>query len=314
MPAPIALFVYNRPAHAAQAISALAANPLAAQSDLFIYSDAAKKPEHEQAVRRQRQDIRRVSGFRSVRIVEREHNWGLAKSITAGVGELCRDAGRAIVVEDDLVVSPHFLDFMNGALDFYSDEPKVMQVAGSMFPVKHPDRLSESFLCRLAASWGWATWDRAWVHLELDAGALLDRIKEQGRCHEFDIDGSYPYVEMLRRQRDGAVDSWAVCWYATMFLMRGLCLRPTYSLVANIGMDGSGVHGGRTDAFDVDLGREPVRRYPSEAVESAEGIAEVREFFEKLKRPSWKRWLNRIKRVTTRGNPFRGANSDRPKN
>ena len=45
MLAPILLFVYNRPAHAKRAIEALLHNTLAAESELFIYSDAARSPE-----------------------------------------------------------------------------------------------------------------------------------------------------------------------------------------------------------------------------------------------------------------------------
>lgn len=309
MPAPIALFVYNRPDHASRTMAALTANHLADQSDLYIFSDAAKSAEQEEAVAKQRKAIRNVKGFKTVQIIEREHNWGLAKSITTGIGELCRLAGCAIAIEDDLIVSPHFLDFMNGALDFYRDEAGVMQIAGSMFPVKRPDRLADSFLCRLAASWGWATWDRAWTHLDLNAAALLDRIEQEGRGPDFDIHGSYPYTDMLRRQRDGYVDSWAVCWYASMFLRNGLCLRPTRSLVANIGLDGTGVHGGRTKAFDVELSREAVWRYPTEVIESVDGIAEIQAFFESLKQPSWKKWLGKFRASMTKGSVGAGSGS-----
>ena len=48
--ASIILFVYNRPDHTRRALAALAANPLAAESDLIIYADGAKKPEHRASV------------------------------------------------------------------------------------------------------------------------------------------------------------------------------------------------------------------------------------------------------------------------
>ncbi|KAA6321497.1 hypothetical protein EZS27_028861, partial [termite gut metagenome] len=123
--APILLFVYNRPKHVRQMISSLLQNTLAAKSPLFIYSDAAKDKENHMPVEETRKYIRTVTGFESVTIVEREENWGLAKSIIDGVTTQINRFGRVIVLEDDLIVAPHFLQFMNDALEVYKDEQKV---------------------------------------------------------------------------------------------------------------------------------------------------------------------------------------------
>ena len=48
--APILLFVYNRPAHTQRVVASLLQNAEAAQSHLFIYSDAAKTPADNEAV------------------------------------------------------------------------------------------------------------------------------------------------------------------------------------------------------------------------------------------------------------------------
>src|SRR5205809_1144342 len=105
--APLALFVYNRPWHTRQTVEALRKNTLAQESDLFIFSDAAKTPDAAEAVRAARKYIKTIDGFKSVHIEARARNLGLAKSIADGVTRLCEDHGRAIVVEDDLVTSPH---------------------------------------------------------------------------------------------------------------------------------------------------------------------------------------------------------------
>ena len=160
--APIAVFVYNRPEHTRRALESLSRNPLAAESDLVIFSDAARKPEHQQDVGLVRALIRDVAGFRSVRIVERERNLGLASSIEDGVGKLCDEQGKVIVVEDDLVVSPKFLSFMNRALERYRDEPRVMQVSGYMFPGTF-NSSAEALFLPLISCWGWGTWKRAWA-------------------------------------------------------------------------------------------------------------------------------------------------------
>ena len=136
MLAPIALFVYNRPIHTRRTVEALQKNTQAAESDLCIYSDAPKRPEVAEAVREVRAYIKTITGFSSITIVERERNLGLANSIIDGVTSIVNKHGRIIVLEDDLVVSQYFLEYMNTALERYRDDERVMQISGHMFPTE----------------------------------------------------------------------------------------------------------------------------------------------------------------------------------
>ena len=61
--------------------------------------------------------------LKRVHIIEREKNYGLARSIIDGVTTQVNAYGRTIVLEDDLVTAPYFLQFMNSALEMYKDEP-----------------------------------------------------------------------------------------------------------------------------------------------------------------------------------------------
>jgi len=152
MRAPIALFVYNRPVHTRRTVEALLKNALAKESDLIIFSDAPKNPEAAEAVSNVREYIRTITGFKSMNIVERETNFGLARSIIEGVTMLCKEYGRVIVLEDDLITSPYFLQFMNDALDTYSNEDKVMHISGSTYPIGHMK--DETFFLRIPLCWG----------------------------------------------------------------------------------------------------------------------------------------------------------------
>jgi hypothetical protein len=294
--APIALFVYNRPTHLQRTIASLAANPLAAQSDLWIFSDAPKVEAHAAGVQAVRACVRTVSGFRSVNIVEQLENQGLATSIISGVTQLCEQAGRVIVLEDDLLLAPRFLDFVNQALERYAQEPRVMQVSGYMFPVDGTNELPQAFFCRLAPSWGWATWGDAWAQFRIDGKALSREISDRADCLQFDMDGAYPYRAMLAAQARGELDVWGVRWYASMFLRDGLCLYPRQSLVRNIGMDGSGMHCGPSTAYDVDLGQgSDICAFPGSIVESPQAREKIVSFFRSLQEPWYRRRLVRMK-------------------
>lgn len=250
--APIVLFVYNRPDHTRRTLAALAANPLAIDSDLIIYADGPKKPEHAASVAQTRAVVRGASGFKSVKLVERETNMGLANSIVTGVSEVCTTYGRVIVVEDDLVVAPGFLGFLNAGLDKYPSEESVLQVSAYAYPA-HDKSTPQSFFLPMVSCWGWATWSRAWAKFDplMSTLSKLDVDPEMRR--QFNLEDVYDYYGMACQQRQGKVDSWGIRWQLSLFDQRGLVLYPRESLVYNAGMDASGTHGKGHAAFQREL-------------------------------------------------------------
>jgi hypothetical protein len=277
--APIALFVYNRPWHTRQTIEALRGNDLAAESNLFIFSDGAKNSQESiAAVKEVREYLQTVGGFKSIKIAERSENIGLAESVITGVTQLCRQFGRVIVLEDDLLTGPDFLRYMNDALEFYQDAHKVMQVSAHMFPVV-VEAVQDAFFLPFVTSWGWATWDRAWSSFDrLGHGyALLE--KDKALRNSFDLDGAYPYFNMLQSQLRGRIDSWAIRWNLSVFLSKGLVLCPKQSLVTNIGFDGSGTHCGILLVEQMNQGDFRPRIFPTELEIRAEHVDVLRRHF-----------------------------------
>lgn len=258
--APILLFVYNRPEHVRRNIQALLKNELAAESELFIYSDAAKDETSQAAVKEVRAFIRSIQGFKKITITERAENWGLARSIIDGVTTQINRYGRVIVLEDDLVVAPHFLQFMNDAMETYRDEERVGHIQACDFT--HDPSLPDTFLIKWTGSWGWGTWDRAWKHFNADGKALLTELESRKLTYTFDFNGKYGYTRMLRRQIEGKNNSWAIRWNASLFLKGILSLNVGKSLVQNEGFDGSGTNcgGGGLYASELYMERLPVKK------------------------------------------------------
>lgn len=239
--APIALFAYNRPLHLRHAVEALQRNPLAAASDLHVFSDGPRTSQAEGAVAEVRAYAASISGFGKLVLHNRERNLGLAASVIDGVTGLCDEQGAAIVVEDDLVVAPPFLAYMNAAIDRYRGDSLVMQISGHMFPVA-VDTPHDAFFLPFISSWGWATWDRAWRLFD-GAGTGYPVLKADAALRNaFDMDGAFDYFSMLEAQRQGKSDSWAILWNLSVFMQQGLVLYPRRTLVQNAGFDGSGVH------------------------------------------------------------------------
>lgn len=251
MLAPILLFAYNRPRHLQRTVEALAQNPLAQDSELFVFADGARTEDDREDVDLVRSYIHTIEGFKTVHRVERDRNYGLAANIIDGVTRVVNEYGRVIVLEDDLVTAPGFLQFMNDALDTYADEPRVGHIQAYDF-TQNP-RLPETFLIRFTGSWGWATWQRAWQHFNPDGQYLLDELRRRHLTHRFDFNGKYGFTRMLRRQVEGKNNSWAIRWNASLFLQDILSLNVGRSLVQNEGFDGSGTHCGADHLYQAKL-------------------------------------------------------------
>jgi len=289
--APIALFTYNRLAHTQQTVEALQKNEFAAQSDLYVFSDGPKAAADEPEVEAVRNYLEGVDGFKSRAIKRQTSNLGLARSIVAGVTEICQRHGRVIVVEDDLVTAPCFLRYMNEALALYENDSEVISIHGYVFPVQAT--LPETFFLKCASCWGWATWQRGWNEFNADVRSLLTEIETRKLTTEFDFNDTYSYTEMLRQQITRPTDSWAIRWYASAFLKNKLTLYPGRSLVQNIGHDSSGVHCGQSATFDVCLAERPVTVERLPLSENPLARRAFENFFRSLRRPSFLQKLRR---------------------
>jgi len=256
--APIALFTFKRPEHTRRTLESLAHNPEFVKSQLFIYCDGARNNAESAQVEETRKLVRDWPHPNKT-VIERDRNWGLAKSIIDGVTTVVNEFGSVIVLEDDLVTGPYFLQFMNDGLRIYEQNENVASIHGWVYPI---DGLPETFFLRGADCWGWATWKDRWALFEPDGTKLMTELKNRRLTKLFDLNGSYPFTRMLAKQIAGKNDSWAIRWHASTFLKNKFTLYSGRSLAQNIGVDGSGTHCGDTDGFTTVVATMPVRVKP----------------------------------------------------
>jgi hypothetical protein len=285
--APIALFVYNRPQHTKRTLKFLRQNELAAESRLFVFSDGPKSATDESNVLEVRELLKNIEGFKSVEVIERTENMGLANSIINGVSRLVGDYKRVIVLEDDLITSPFTLTYFNEALERYRNDGQVMHIGAYMYNLKDPG-LPETFFYRAATSWGWATWDRAWQHFEPNIDTLMSQF-DSPKKHAFTIEGTMNFWKQMVEFKSGRNNSWAIRWYASIFLKNGLTLNPSHSLVNNIGHDGTGIHSGINDIYNVIINPKPISHFPDVFQEDAEAYKAIKNFLASRKGTLWQR-------------------------
>lgn len=277
--APIALFAFKRPDHTRRALESLARNPEFGLSPLHVFCDGARRSDEQAEVQATRSVVQAFEHSNKT-VHQADVNRGLAASIIDGVSQLCALHGKVIVVEDDLVVAPVFLDFLNRALDRYTDAPNVMQVSAHMFPIELQAGADDAVFMPFITSWGWATWQRAWQQFDPAAQAFARLADDRAMRRRFDLGNRYPYFRMLKKQRAGEIDSWAIRWYLSVFMRDGLVLYPRRSLVSNEGFDGTGTHCGTdgelNDKSAVDADRRLMALPPTQVNTAA--FAQVSEF------------------------------------
>jgi len=201
--------------------------------------------------------------------------------------------GKVIVFEDDLISSTQTLQYFNDALRRYERTPKVMHIGAYMYPMEL-NGLPETFFSRIATSWGWATWKRAWDEFEPDIAKLSDQF-DKTRIFEFSIEKTMNFWKQMREYKSGKNDSWAIRWYASIFLKHGLSLNPSQSLVHNIGHDGTGVHSGLNDIYNVNINQKPINEFPIVVEENKEAYERIKLFLKKRKGTFWERAVRFIK-------------------
>lgn len=244
---PIIIFAYNRPAHLQRLIDSLHQNPECTDTDLYVYADGAKI-DGDANVDAVRDVINKIEGFRSVTQIFRDKNIGLAANIIDGVTSTINQHGAAIVLEDDLVVTPHFIKYMQAALNHYKDA-NTFSIAGYTPPVDIPnDYQYDTYAVMRNCSWGWATWQDRWNRVDWDVKDFAEFFADDNAVNDFNKAGN-DLSTMLLKQQKGQIGSWSIRFCYASFRLQMPTIYPVKSFVINGGTDGSGSNIGNTSKY-----------------------------------------------------------------
>jgi len=243
---PIIIFTYRRIIE--KTIKSLLNNNLASKSDLYIFSDGYKSEIDKSDVLAVREYLKTISGFKSVNMIESEKNKGLANSIISGVSHVVEKYGKVIVVEDDLIVSSNFLEYMNEALSFYNDDNRIWSISGyspNLLCLK--DFNDDIYFSVRSSSWGWATWKNRWNSIDWDVSDFEQFKNDKQSIIQFNQGGN-DLFKMLELQVLNKIDSWAIRWCYAQYKNNSYAVFPKESKVINDGFsDGIGTHNSGVD-------------------------------------------------------------------
>lgn len=235
MIAPIALFAYKRPAELKKTLAALQANHLASESDLYVFVDGPRSDKDVTKVEQVRQLVQEITGFKQVYRFINGYNIGCADSIIKGVSQVLQNSPTVIVVEDDIVTTPNFLDFINQSLNYYAHDERVFSIGGYTFPFKKPDGYqADGYFFGRHCAWGWGIWADRWKQIDWEIKDFKQFMNDSEQRRAFNRAGK-DMVRMLRKTMEGELDAWDIRVCYNIFKKGKQTLYPTVSKVENIG-------------------------------------------------------------------------------
>ena len=244
--APIVLFAYNRPWHTEQTLNALMLNKYADKSKLYIYCDGSKEDANKvdlNKINEVRTLVRKKKWCKKVIIIERDKNFGLANNVLDGISSVINKYKKVIVIEDDMITSKGFLDYMNFSLNYYEKELKVFHINGHNYKSNFQFVLDDYYFSKYMNCWGWATWKDRWDKLNKDYSQHYNKlVKDKNILHKYNYESSLDFHNQLLLNINNRINTWAILWYSTIFFNKGYCLTSKRSYVENIGLDGTGEH------------------------------------------------------------------------
>ena len=256
MCAPVVLFSYNRPDKTQNCLNSLYECKGKDKTVLYLFLDGPRSEKDVGKIAEVEKILTDFSvngGFKKTNIIKSEKNKGLKRSIIEGVTKILDDNGKVIVLEDDLVVAPDFLLYMNEGLDYYEHKKRYGSVCANTYPVRQLKKYNKDvFVTRKGDCWGWGTWKDRWEGVDwtfADSREYRRNILKRfcfGRL-ESGLD------KLLMRQADGAGSSWAVLWIYSLYNRELVSVYPKVCRAANVGNDGTGEHGGTEDKYKVTL-------------------------------------------------------------
>ena len=243
---PVIIFAYNRLDHLEKTIEAISKNRLADESQFYVFQDGPREKDlTDNSYARVTEYCKNLNLGKTCTFIKRDNNYGLFKSVITGVTETIEKHNSVIILEDDLITSPSFLQYMNESLNYYENISQVGTINGYSYNMDK--NLPKYYFLRGANPYGWGTWKDRWSLLETDTTLLKKKLISRNLVKEWDYGHG---LKMLKDQEEGKISSWLICWHTSLFLKGKLTLFPSHSFVYHNGFDESATHCTDGDKLD----------------------------------------------------------------
>tara|TARA_B100001741_G_scaffold163105_1_gene134821 strand:- start:3025 stop:3975 length:951 start_codon:yes stop_codon:yes gene_type:complete len=259
---PITIFGYDRPNHLNNLLESLTKNSESKDSIVYFYIDGLNKNTDKSNYDKTIEVANKNWEFGEKKIIVRDKNLGCRDNIISGITEVLDRHKKIIVIEDDLVVSPYFLDYMNNSLSTYEKNKNIWHINGWSHPKSFFGK-SGTAVSYIMSPWGWGTWGDRWkifMNGNYHNKNLISDMSKS-KVKKFNISNLYDFENIIVKHQQNEGSIWDAYWYQGMFLNNGLSIFPTRSHIQNFGFDGTGLHCGENDEFNTKLNQSRTINY-----------------------------------------------------
>ena len=276
----VVIFTYDRPDHLNELLNTYYKNKISTHLPTTVFMDAAKDTS---AAKKQLEIAKIVRKYNQIHgnleLIQREDNLGSKVNIMTGITESFEKFNKLIILEDDLILSENFLEFLSVSLEYFEGSEYVYHISGCSLIENTPTL--DPYFTQYMNCWGWGTWKDKWEKLCVNPNSRqYDMTKDE--IHKFNFNGSHDFYRQIYENRKGIISTWAILWYASIFKNEGLCLSPGFSLVDNRGNDGSGERHGKVMPIPF-VGQQPSMQFPSEIEENKKAREHLIKYFKSQK-------------------------------
>ena len=233
MKTPIVIFSFNRPLKLYNLLCFL--NKQTADLDkipVILFQDGYQREEDKSRVEDCIKVFKQDKNLKQKILIQRSSNYGLQKNIETALSSVFMYYERAIVLEDDLMLSNIFIDDMIDMLNTYQNDERINSVTGLSINdyTRYSDILNTTF-----SSLGWATWRSRWLDkCNNDFYILIYLLCNRKK---FDLANRYPHSTNFIYNMFGLSSSWAIYMHATVVIKKKFVVYSKFETVSHDGTD-----------------------------------------------------------------------------
>lgn len=241
-PAPVALFIFNRPQLTAKVYERIRA---AQPSQFLVVADGPRPGRSD--------DVKLCEATRKIVTSPdwpcelltnfSRDNLGAGHRLASGLDWVFEQCSEAIVLEDDCIPCRSFFTFCSEMLGRYRDDSRIMHISGDNFQSGHQRGPGSYFFSKYTFSWGWATWKRAWRYYDVNLALWPIAYKERWLYSILDNSAEVTYWESIfHKVHAWQIDGWDYQWLFACWCQSGLSIQPNQNLVTNVGVGPDATH------------------------------------------------------------------------
>ena len=225
----LAIFTYNRPSHLKRVLIGIGAAKI---KHTHVFLDGPKN-KRDKLIQEQIIYMLKTNKDIKVSIHYRKKNLGLAKSLTKGIDFLSKKYDTFLILEDDVVPYKNFFKFAQLNLKKFKNDRSISAIYGYQFPELNKLRgkknytiLNDNFI-----PWGWGTWSSKWKEFRKTKINIFKSKENKNNL-----------IFNFFKKKSKKKTIWSADYILYNFLNNKKYLCPKFSLVKNIGFDGSGIN------------------------------------------------------------------------